>query len=221
MIKFILTLVLLLYSSLSFAQSELVYYYSSRKLDNEVSKEKAKFSETIIENDTVKTRTVRNLKKNEIVSSISYKGNEPVGTWVILYGSGPKEIDFNFKVAYVSKVCADGVAERSDFLDSDEVNGYTAPKLAGDYSDFGQFFSHNMVYPEKAVRERIRGTVETSFTITKEGVIENVVVNKGVNLVLDKEAMRVVRAMKFSAPPMIDGEATSICVKLPLTFRME
>ena len=60
----------------------------------------------------------------------------------------------------------------------------------------------------------------TSFIVTKDGQIENIVVNKGVDITLDKEAVRILRALKFSTPPLLNGRPVNICVKFPISFRL-
>ena len=77
-----------------------------------------------------------------------------------------------------------------------------------------------MVYPAKARRSGTEGAVKTSFTLTKEGSIENIIITKGTDIVLDKESVRILRELKFSTPPALNGQPVSLCVTLPLTFKL-
>ncbi|MFZ1678757.1 MAG: energy transducer TonB, partial [Saprospiraceae bacterium] len=62
------------------------------------------------------------------------------------------------------------------------------------------------------------GQVILSFTITKEGNVEDIIVLRGANILLDKEAVRVIRQLSFSNPGMLDGKPVKICVKLPVKY---
>lgn len=66
----------------------------------------------------------------------------------------------------------------------------------------------------------LNGSVQLSFIITKEGVVKDIIVTKGVDIALDKEAVRVIRKLKFSAPSMLKGEPVEVCIKMPMSFRM-
>ena len=50
---------------------------------------------------------------------------------------------------------------------------------------------------------------------------ENIVVKRGVDISLDKEAVRVLRELKFSSPPTVNGQAYAFkCLVLPVKYKL-
>ncbi|HEY5745331.1 MAG TPA: energy transducer TonB [Chryseolinea sp.] len=203
--------------------SETKYYKSTSRGEEEVSQDKAKYSRTITQNQDGSVTTTRtNLKKNIVEHSETLKGEEPFGIWIYLRGNGPAEMDYNFDLVYSQEECPkENVVPNIDdyFVDHPEQS-YVAPKLPADEESLARFVGRNLVYPAKARRGGIQGVVWVTFTITKQGNTENVYVNKGVHLVLDKEAARVVRKLKFSRPPMVNGQPADVCITLPIKFKL-
>src|SRR5690606_22674484 len=119
------------------------------------------------------------------------KGEEPVGIWVYLTGRGPAEMDYNFPIEYSQQDCPKELNIKNYFED-EAGSGYEAPKISTG-EQFYEFAVKNLVYPAKARREGIQGKVDLTFDLTKDGLIENIRVKKGVHLVLDKEAVRILR----------------------------
>jgi TonB family protein len=209
--------------TLGVAQSTVTKYFNSRRFDDEVSAERAKYSRTIVtEKDGTVTTTDRALKNNEVIGRYAHRGDEPMGVWVTERPSGGYyELDYDFTVTYDETPCPDdGVSEKiSKFFENDASLNYTAPTF-NDYESFSSLISRNLRYPAKPRREGIEGTVFARFTITKEGNVEDIVVTKGVHITLDKEAIRVLRKIKLNTPAKVNGEPTAICVEVPLKFKL-
>lgn len=221
----IITLVLLpfLVVSTSFAQTE-TKYYKDRFSREEVAADKAKFSVTVTHNADGSISTIkRNLKKNTVDYSETLKGEEPLGIWIYQRGTGPAEMDFNFELIYRTDKCSnDSIPAKTDnFMEDAPSQNYTAPKVnSGGAKEYYTFLAKNVVYPSKARRTGIQGKVYMTFTITSEGTIENIVVTKGVHISLDKEAVRVLRKLRFQNPPIINGRPQTICVQSSISFKL-
>ena len=56
------------------------------------------------------------------------------------------------------------------------------------------------------------------FTITSAGLIENIAILKGAHITLDKEAVRIIKLLKFVTPPSLKGKNQSVCVMMPIMF---
>ncbi len=173
------------------------------------------------ENDVLTTIT-RNLKKDRIESRIAWRGDEPVGKWIGLTGRGPEELDYDFELRYEESPCTNPEAMQglSDLFSNNAALSYTAPVVDTKDGQLMSFIAQRLRYHAKARRTGIQGSVHLAFRITADGIVENVVVTKGVHIVLDKEAVRVIRAMKFSKPAMLNGKPQEVCVKMPLKFKL-
>lgn len=218
----IITYLLLGFTLTCFAQTSEVKYYKSRVVEGveEVPQSKAKYSKTTtMSADGVVTTEIKNIKKNLVEVRYAWKGEEPFGSWIILRGSGPAELDYNFALEYSEKLCESSPLTKQYVID-DPTIGYVAPKLANDMP-YTQFIARELIYPATARRGNIQGKVEVSFDLTKEGVIENIRVTKGAHIVLDKEAVRLFRKLKFVSPAKINGEPQAMCVNTYLMFKLE
>jgi TonB family protein len=220
--KSILTILILAFTTICFGQTTQTKYFNSEWLGKEVAQDKAKFSQTIIQNaDGTVTTEITDIKKSEIVRSETFKGNEPYGIWKLRYGKDYKTIDYNFPLIYSDEKCNDSLPIKTNdfFQDNDSLN-YKAPKISTGELTIYQFIGKNVIYPTRA-KEGIQGTVYLQLTLTKEGTFENIVVKRGTNILLDKEAVRVLRQLKFSSPPTINGQAyTFKCLALPIKYRL-
>ncbi len=201
------------------AQDSTTRYYRDPYGEKETNAAAARFSKTVTTTaDETTTTTVENLRKGKIVSRIAFKGEEPWSNWI----SGSEELNYEFPLTYTAVTCTEpAVLENlGDYFKDVPAIGYAAPKFAGEKS-INFFLAQNMRYPEKAREAGIDGRVVLSFRVTETGKVEGVSVRIGTNIHLDKEAMRVVRKMQFSAPPLLKGKPVSVCASLPIKFTLE
>jgi TonB family protein len=201
------------------AQTSEVRYYKSMAMDDEVPQEKAKYSKTITNNPDGSIATEKkNLKKNLVESRQIFKGEEPIGNWVYLTGRGPAEMDYDFPLEYSEQNCSTGLNVKDYFTDEAAL-GYEAPKISTG-EQFYEFVRRNLVYPSKARRGGIQGKVELTFDMTADGIIKNIRVKKGVHILLDKEAVRILRKIKLSTPPKVNGQPRDLCGNVAISFRL-
>ena len=223
--KEILCLLILLMSTiLSFAQIMETKYYNNRWLQKEVPQTKAEVSRELIRNpDSSVTTLIKNIKSNKVLNSETYKGDEPSGVWTYPIGGGMREKDYDFLLVYADSDCANApeLKNITNYFEDNSAIGYQAPKIATGEKSIYQFLAKVLEYPPKARENNVMGRVLTSFTISKEGSISNLAINKGVYVELDKEAIRVLRKLKLSGPAMLNDEPVGICVKLPLMFQLQ
>ena len=86
--------------------------------------------------------------------------------------------------------------------------------MGGDENTFRNWVSSNLVYPEIAKENGVSGRVTLQFTVGTDGKITNVVVVRGVDASLDREAVRVVS----SSPKWTPGKQRDKAVKVRYTF---
>ncbi len=91
------------------------------------------------------------------------------------------------------------------------------PEFPGGEAAMNQFISRNIRYPVIAQENGIQGRVVVQFVVNTDGKIVDVEVVRGVEESLDKEAVRVVKAM----PPWNPGRqgGNNVRVKYTLTIR--
>ncbi len=75
-------------------------------------------------------------------------------------------------------------------------------------------------YPTFARDAGIEGRVFVQFVVDENGDTQNVTVTRGVHRLLNEEAVRVVREMKF-VPGEQNGGAVKVQMSLPVTFRLK
>lgn len=218
MLKLISTAMAVCITAAAFCQTSHTRYFTSRSLEKQTSREEAKFSETVLQNpDGTTTIMVKNIRKDEVVSTETYKGKEPAGVWKY---KGAKPIDYAFDLVYSEKSCDVTGRRVHDYFEDNDARGYKAPKFATSAKNLIDLIAKNLRYPSVAVENNIEGKVTMSFTITAEGTIENIVINKSAHPVLDKEAARVIRGASFSSPAMENGRPVPLCITIPVSFAL-
>jgi TonB family protein len=92
------------------------------------------------------------------------------------------------------------------------------PQYQGGFGALGKFLGEHIVYPTEAAKAGVAGTVFTQFIVNPDGTLSDVTVAKGVNELLDNEAVRVVKSMPAWTPGMQDGKAVKVKFILPIKF---
>ncbi|MEI3155914.1 MAG: energy transducer TonB [Odoribacter sp.] len=83
-----------------------------------------------------------------------------------------------------------------------------------------KWISKNVKYPVLAMENGIQGKVFVQFVIEKDGSITDVKVSRGVDASLDKEAVRVVKAMPKWKPGKQRGKPVRVSYTLPIFFQL-
>lgn len=95
------------------------------------------------------------------------------------------------------------------------------PEYPGGVQAMYKFLGENIKYPAEASKNRIQGKVFLTFVIGSTGKIREVEILKGVSNSLDKESIRVVKAMPKWTPGRNDGKAVAVKYNLPISFVLE
>lgn len=98
----------------------------------------------------------------------------------------------------------------------DEVD--EMPSFPGGLNGLMTFLSQNMVYPVTAQENGVQGRVIVSFVVETDGSITDVKVARSVDPSLDREAMRVVKAMPKWTPGKKDGKPVRVKYTVPIVF---
>jgi protein TonB len=95
------------------------------------------------------------------------------------------------------------------------------PEFPGGESALRNYLSTSVKYPKIALENGIQGKVYISFVVDTNGGISNVKVTRGIDAALDKEAIRVIKAMPKWIPGKQNGQAVRVSFTLPINFVLE
>jgi TonB family protein len=95
------------------------------------------------------------------------------------------------------------------------------PEYPGGLEAMMKFLSESIVYPDEAKAKGIQGRVICNFVVMKDGSIDDVNVVRGVDPLLDAEAVRVLKSMPAWKPGKQRGQAVNVRYTLPLEFRLD
>ena len=143
-------------------------------------------------------------KTNTAIGSFDVKGNDETGgevlkaKEVIAQPEPPKE-------------------EETKVFDVVEV----MPTFPGGQQALFEWLSKNIKDPVVAEENGVRGRVIVTFVVERNGSITDVQVAKSVDPSLDKEAVRVVKAMPHWIPGKQNGSAVRVKFTVPVTFRLQ
>lgn len=98
----------------------------------------------------------------------------------------------------------------------------TLPVFKGGDQEILNFIMNNTTYPEKAKENNITGKVIVKFIVEKDCTVSGAEILKGVDPLLDAEALRVVSSMpKFEKPAIKDGKIVRVYYMVPITFSLQ
>lgn len=95
------------------------------------------------------------------------------------------------------------------------------PEFPGGQQALLEYLKNNMRYPEEAKEMGLMGKVFIGFVVRKDGSITDVTIKRGVHAMLDKEAVRVIKAMPKWKPGMNNGKAVHTRMILPIKFSLD
>jgi TonB family protein len=97
-------------------------------------------------------------------------------------------------------------------------NTTSPPEFPGGNKELVNYLTKNIKYPKNSRSASSRGKVIVCFTIEKDGKITNTQIVKGINKILNKEALRVVAAMPNWKPELENGVAIRSKRNMPIIF---
>ena len=214
--KILLLSILVIASLASFAQKQEKIYYD--KDWKGCSKSKAEFYRIVNydENGKPVGKIIDYFITGELQSEIEGALNiDKIDGKLLTYwnNGNAKRIDEYTNGELISGKCFNIEGEEIPYFDYE-----IPPKFNGGEVALSKFLSEKKIYPEIARIERIEGEVSVQFVVDIDGKISDVKILKGVHKKLDKEAMRVVRAMPRWTPGNRDGEAVKAYFVISITF---
>lgn len=95
------------------------------------------------------------------------------------------------------------------------------PRFPGGDAALFKFIQTNLKYPVMAFEKHIQGRVIVGFVINAYGVVEQPQILRGVDPLLDQEAIRIINLMPVWQPGIQRGEYVSVRYTLPINFRLK
>lgn len=95
------------------------------------------------------------------------------------------------------------------------------PVYPGGDEAMRQFLVSNIIYPQIAKENNIQGKVFVEFIIEKTGDVTNVKVIRGVDPLLDDEAVRVVKLFPKWTPGKQEGKLVRVRFIVPIIFKLD
>ena len=92
------------------------------------------------------------------------------------------------------------------------------PQFKGGIDALFKYLGENVKYPPEAKNQEISGKVFISFIVDKKGKIKDVKVVRGVDPLLDNEALRVVSTMPKWKAGKHQGKKVNVLYNLPISF---
>ncbi|MCI6619405.1 MAG: TonB family protein [Prevotella sp.] len=94
------------------------------------------------------------------------------------------------------------------------------PEFPGGMVEFMKWLQRNLRYPYLAQQQKIQGKVVVSFIINTDGTIANAKIEKSIDPLLDREALRVVRMMPKWKPGIENDKPCRTLFAIPIVFKL-
>ena len=95
------------------------------------------------------------------------------------------------------------------------------PSFPGGNSELMRYLSEQIIYPEDAIMNSIEGTVILRFVVSRTGDITHIELIRGIDPLLDNEAIRVVSGLPRWRPGKQEGVPVPVYFTLPVTFKIK
>ena len=95
------------------------------------------------------------------------------------------------------------------------------PEFPGGELALRKYIANTVQYPEIAQKDGTQGKVYVTFVVAKDGSIANCSIARGVDPLLDKEALRVVNSLPEWKPGKQRGKAVNVSYTVPINFVLQ
>lgn len=158
------------------------------------------------------TRQVRYTEQGE------YVNGKKQGLWTGQYDDN----SYTYEEIYDKGVLQSGKSQRDGKASVTYTEREQQPEFQGGRQGLGQFLANNLRYPSDAQKKGQQGRVFVSFIVCTDGTLCDYEVLKGVSPSVDREALRVVKAMSGKWTPGVQrGERVRVKYNLPINFTLE
>ncbi|MBS1636253.1 MAG: energy transducer TonB [Bacteroidetes bacterium] len=144
-----------------------------------------------------------------------YKNDEYSGNWIYYHNNGKDSVISVFHNGlFIHDEDFSGTVLEKIYTVTEEM-----PEFPGGINALFKFIQGNISYPRSCRDNSIGGKVFLKFVVSGSGDISDVTIMKSSGMVLlDNEAVRVVKSMPRWKPGYQDGKAVNVYFNLPLNF---
>lgn len=119
----------------------------------------------------------------------------------------------------------DSAASPMDTNSTEGAKVYTMveiqPKFRGGMIGLYAHLRDHMKYPEQAQQNGIEGVIYVQFIVNEDGTVSDVEILRGVDSLLNREAIRVISEMPPWEPGYQAGKPVKVYYKLPIRFALQ
>ncbi|MBN1924938.1 MAG: energy transducer TonB [Prolixibacteraceae bacterium] len=95
------------------------------------------------------------------------------------------------------------------------------PEFPGGDKGLLRWIANSIKYPQNAIEMGIDGTVFVKFVVNTDGTVINAEIVRGVDPLLDEEAVRVIKNMPRWKPGMQNGKLVKVMYVVPIRFELK
>ncbi len=147
----------------------------------------------------------------------TYENGRKIGEWNSFYKDGKlagKEVyDAYGKKGITEYFFNDGRPAKYEDL-------FSPPSFNGGIEAFYRYLASEIRYPKQAAKDGVTGTVYVSFTVKKDGSVEDVKAEKSPNYELADEAIRIIQRSPHWNPGKDFGEPVNVKYNVPIKFSL-
>ena len=144
-------------------------------------------------------------EEGKVLVSGKYQNGYMVDDWTI-YDSKTLELDTVLHYSIHDSIENDKNNKLGFMTGKVNIIVEDMPEFNGEsFNEFRNFIASNLKYPEEAADMSIQGTVFVQFAIDLNGKVVDAKITKGVDPLLDNEALRVVNLSPYWRPGMQKG----------------
>jgi periplasmic protein TonB len=158
-------------------------------------------------------KSINNLQPRVVTDSLEATSFIPITDEI---NATIKDGEVTDKVVYTEPVAPEIPIENKVFIVVEEN-----PEFPGGNAALFKFISENLVYPRDAQDNNIQGRVILKFVVNPDGSVDRIEVLRGVDPLLDNEAIRVVKTLPKFRPGKQGGVPVHVWFTLPVLFKIE
>lgn len=147
-----------------------------------------------------------------------YENSRKIGEWKLYYSdtklAGKETYDVYGKKSQAEYFQKDGQSAKYEDL-------FAPPSYKGGIIAFYKYLGNTIKYPRQSLKDGVEGTVKLSFTVKKNGGIEDIKVIDTPNDELADEATRVLQMSPDWNPGKMFGEAVNVKYTVPVKFSLK